>query len=344
MRKISIIILTVVLALFAITSCNDSVGDLFGFEVMFNANGGYGSMENLHVKGSSVSAPGNRFERDGYSFVSWNTQSDGYGTEYKVGDKVDGYSDLTIVLYAQWSINTYDIQVAAGASADIDNYVISDAIQSVNLEAKPEEGYELDYWKVEGPAGVKANDNTLTIPAGVFGNIAVTPIFKACIYDVTLYRNGGNINSGDVTSYTYGIGATLPTDITMKGFDFEGWFTDDNCTGTPVTEITATDIGNKSFYAKWNAVEYTVTINTAEHGVASALYDQYDIRNGVKYIPLTAKADIGYKFAEYTVEGGAVVDPNNDYLIVPAGTIGEITVTPSFTPISYSIVQKVMVT
>ena len=337
MRKISIIILTVVLALFAITSCNDSVGDLFGFDVMFNANGGYGSMENLHVKGSSVSAPGNRFERDGYSFVSWNTQSDGYGTEYKVGDKVDGYSDLTVVMYAQWSINTYDIQVAAGASADIDNYVISDAIQSVNLEAKPEEGYELDYWKVEGPAGVSANGNTLTIPAGVFGNIAVTPIFKACIYDVTLYRNGGNINSGDVTSYTYGVGATLPTDITMKGFDFEGWFTDDNCTGTPVTEITATDIGNKSFYAKWNAVEYTVTINTAEHGVASALYDQYDIRNGVKYIPLTAKADSGYKFAGYTVEGGAVVDPNNDYLIVPAGTIGEITVTPAFEAITYSI-------
>ncbi len=75
-------------------------------------------------------------------------------------------------------------------------------------------------------------------------------------YTVTLNTNGGTINSGNITSYTYGTGATLPTDVTKDGSVFGGWCDNINLTGTPVTAISATDTGNKEFWAKWNAVEY----------------------------------------------------------------------------------------
>ena len=73
-------------------------------------------------------------------------------------------------------------------------------------------------------------------------------------YSVTLQMNGGTIASGkEVTGYTYGTGAVLPTadDITREGYRFDGWYADSCFSGSPVTEITGTDTGDKVFYAKW---------------------------------------------------------------------------------------------
>ncbi len=73
-------------------------------------------------------------------------------------------------------------------------------------------------------------------------------------YSVTLQMNGGTIASGkEVTGYTYGTGAVLPTadDITREGYRFDGWYADTSFSGSPVTEITGTDTGDKVFYAKW---------------------------------------------------------------------------------------------
>ena len=73
-------------------------------------------------------------------------------------------------------------------------------------------------------------------------------------YSVTLQTDGGTIASGkEVSGYTYGTGAVLPTtnDITCEGYRFDGWYADSSFSGSPVTEITGTDTGNKTFYAKW---------------------------------------------------------------------------------------------
>ena len=80
-------------------------------------------------------------------------------------------------------------------------------------------------------------------------------------YTVTLNPNEGTIADGkNVTGYVRGTGVALPTaaDITREGYLFKGWYEDANFSGSPVTAITATDTGNKTFYAKW-AEAYTVT-------------------------------------------------------------------------------------
>ena len=73
-------------------------------------------------------------------------------------------------------------------------------------------------------------------------------------YSVTLQTDGGTIASGkEVTGYTYGTGAVLPTadDITRDGYRFDGWYADSSFSSSPITEISATETGNKTFYAKW---------------------------------------------------------------------------------------------
>ena len=40
-------------------------------------------------------------------------------------------------------------------------------------------------------------------------------------------------------------------DLTREGYRFDGWYADSSFSGSPVTEITGTDTGDKVFYAKW---------------------------------------------------------------------------------------------
>ena len=128
-----------------------------------------------------------------------------------------------------------------------------------------------------------------SVPADV---TELTVQWTAPTYAVTLNTNGGTINNGNVTECTYGVGATLPTDVTRTGYTFKGWYYNENLTGSPVTAIGDTETGNKEYWAKWEINQYTVTVKP-ENGEA-------DITITQDYgTPITAPADPireGYTF------------------------------------------------
>ena len=99
-----------------------------------------------------------------------------------------------------------------------------------------------------------------SVPADV---TELTVQWTAPTYAVTLNTNGGTIADGkDVTGYTYGLGATLPTDVTRTGYTFKGWYDNENLTGSPVTAIGGAETGNKEYWAKWEINQYTITFDT----------------------------------------------------------------------------------
>ena len=109
-----------------------------------------------------------------------------------------------------------------------------------------------------------------SVPADV---TALTVQWTAPTYTVTLNTNGSTINSGNVTGYTYGAGATLPTDVTRTGYTFKGWYDNENLTGSPVTAIGDTETGNKEYWAKWEINQYTITVKP-ENGKADITITQ----------------------------------------------------------------------
>ena len=126
-------------------------------------------------------------------------------------------------------------------------------------------------------------------------------------YTVTLHLNDGTIANGkDVTEYTYGTGATLPTadDITRAGHTFEGWYEDKNFSGSPVTEISATDTGKKEFYAKWTLNTYTVTFDS--HGGSKV--DSQAVSHGGTVTEPTAPTYEGYTFGGWYTEAGCTTE------------------------------------
>ena len=136
-----------------------------------------------------------------------------------------------------------------------------------------------------------------SVPADV---TALTVQWTAPTYTVTLNTNGGTINSGNVTGYTYGVGATLPTadDMTYTGHTFKGWYDNESLTGSPVMAIGGTETGNKEYWAKWEINQYTITVKP-ENGKADITITQ-DYGTAI-----TAPADPtreGYTFTGWDTE------------------------------------------
>ena len=144
-----------------------------------------------------------------------------------------------------------------------------------------------------------SNGNSYAPGASVPADVTeLTVQWTAPTYTVTLHANGGTINNGNVTEYTYGVGATLPTDVTRTGYTFKGWYYNENLTGSPVTAIGGTEMGNKEYWAKWEINQYTITVKP-ENGKA-------DITITQDYgTPITAPADPtreGYTFIGWDTE------------------------------------------
>ena len=145
-----------------------------------------------------------------------------------------------------------------------------------------------------------------SVPADV---TTLTVQWTAPTYTVTLHANGGTINSGNVTGYTYGVGATLPTadDMTYTGHTFKGWYDNESLTGSPVTAIGGTEMGNKEYWAKWEINQYTITVKP-ENGKADITITQ-DYGTAI-----TAPADPtreGYTFIGWDTEIPATMPAEN---------------------------------
>ena len=122
---------------------------------------------------------------------------------------------------------------------------------TLTAPASAKEGHSLDGWYYDNNGTeTKWNFDTDTVKC----TMTLKAKWELSTYSVTLQTDGGTIASGkEVTGYTYGTGAVLPTanDITREGYRFDGWYADSSFSGSPITEISATETGNKTFYAKW---------------------------------------------------------------------------------------------
>ena len=79
----------------------DSIGFVNFHTIVFDANGGDGSMDALRVKESeSVNLPANIYTKSAFAFTGWNTAADGSGTAYADQSTITPIANVN--LYAQW--------------------------------------------------------------------------------------------------------------------------------------------------------------------------------------------------------------------------------------------------
>lgn len=162
--------------------------------------------------------------------------------------------------YGTYSTPTYTISYAAGTggSGTRESETKTCGVDFVlpNSAVFTRTGYKQTGWATED-----GGSNAYDLGESYTTNAAQTfyPFWTEATYTVTLTTNGGSINAGNVTSYVYGTGATLPTNVTKDHATFQGWYASSTFEGERVYSIGASEFGNKQYYAKWEAITYTVT-------------------------------------------------------------------------------------
>ena len=244
------------------------------YAVTLNTNGGTINSGNVtsYTYGVGATLPtADDMTYTGYTFKGWYDNENLTGSPIAaIGDTETGNKEY----WAKWEANTYTVTLNTNGgtinSGNVTGYTYGVGATLPTADDMTYTGYTFKGWyDNEGLTGspVTAIGDTET------GNKEYWAKWEANAYTVTLNTNGGTINNGNVTEYTYGVGATLPTDVTRTGYTFKGWYDNENLTGSPVTAISNTETGNKEYWAKWEINQYTITVKP-ENGKADITITQ----------------------------------------------------------------------
>ena len=205
----------------------------------------------------------------GYSFSSWSdsgTQSHSiYVKEtktYTASFSANSYDVTFSGTNGSWSPST--IKAPYGTPISRSNNVVSIGSSTSTYTPTPKTGY--------------TPSTTYTVPStvGTATTVSASTTYNPINYDITYVTNDGTLDGTQKTSYNIETNTfSLPTGANWSsmptGKQFGGWFTDEELTVGPVTQVTKGSTGDKTFYAKWlsDSVTLTFTSNDSSYGTVS---------------------------------------------------------------------------
>jgi uncharacterized repeat protein (TIGR02543 family) len=313
---------------FAVTSDITLTAIFNKYFVTFNSNGG-SSVDTIFIdKDSKITKPTDP-TKAGSVFDAWYKEST-FDTKWDfTNDTVT--SDIT--LYAKW-LAEYTVKFyvnGKGNSSFSDLTAAADA--KITSPGTPTaDNYTFVSW-CKDAEGTEVWDFTTDT---VTSDITLYAKWSADVYSVSLNADGGTIASGkNVTSYTYGVGATLPgtSDVTKSNYNFLGWF---DASNNQVSEISATDSGNKSFTAHYSAVNYSITYEVNGGTIKDAVYMTGYATSDTITLPTNVTKD-DYTFAGWYNNSSFDGDPISQF---GPGATGNLTFYAKYNAVIYTITYE----
>ena len=228
--------------------------------------------------------------KTGYTFVKWTKDGEEI-TEIAQGS----YGDITVT--AVWQTVTYTLDMIMendeggydGHYEDEENrtsFTVEDGFTFIEPICDIR-GYEFKGWYTLKNDGDKVEG----ITSGTVGNKTYYARWQRSEYTI-VYRNTENAVNGNPTSYNVESESITLVDPSKTGYTFAGWYSDFDLSQVADTTIATGSIGNLEFYAKWNAIVYTVDYVLYE-GVNGDNPTSYTIEDE---ITLCAATRDGYSF------------------------------------------------
>jgi uncharacterized repeat protein (TIGR02543 family) len=289
------------------------------FAVLYNGNGATGdapSDPNLYDSGTVIIVKGNvtNLKKENYTFVGWNTASDGNGKNYSPGVRLTIQNE-NIILYAKWTQRTictikYDGNGNTGGTVPVDsnNYEIGSVIVTkINSGKLTKSGFTFVGWNTRADGNgesyaaegeMKAMDSVIIL----YANWTEKETFG-------ITYNGNGNSSGDVpvdvNVYEKNASAVLKENVfglTKPGYCFIGWCADKDGNGTQYApRDTVLILGNTVMYAVWKQViTYKVTYQGNDNSGGTVPIDTVAYVSGseVSVLPNSGiLTRVGYVFA-----------------------------------------------
>ena len=205
------------------------------------------------------------FTRTGYSFKEWNTESDGTGETFSVGDTIIIPEDLSDVdLYAQWTPNQYTIEFIGNGATDGSMKPMQceyDSEYTLSARTFKKKGYTFTGWNTKKDGSGDSFSNKEVISNLTNKNNGKVKLYAQwTITDYVIKYVNGHSNKNNPTSYRMNTATFTLKNPTWTGHTFQGWYTDSKLT-KKATKINKGSVGDKTFYAKWTTNKYTIKYN-----------------------------------------------------------------------------------
>ena len=259
--------------------------------------------------------------KTGYTFQGWYTEAGFVNRVYQIEKGSTGNVDL----YAKFEVVTYTITYVINDGTDGGNpatYTIEDA--TIMLADGVKNGYTFDGWYTEAEFTNKVTE----IASGSTGNKTFYAKYTAATYTITYHLDGGT-NGANPASYTVETNTITLAAATKTGYTFNGWYSDSGFT-SQVTQIAKGSTGNKTLYAKFEVVTYTITyvLNDGTDGGNPA---NYTVESTT--ITLADGVKTGYTFDGWYTEA----EFTNKVTEIASGSTGNKTFYAKYTAAIYTI-------
>ena len=190
-------------------------------------------------------------EKAGYEFTGWKDNVTG-----NVIKELEKGSTENRELTAQWNRLDYTISYdPVGGTMPEEEYATGYTVETETIELPTPEkiGYSFKGW-LDNVTG-----NVITeLEKGSTENRELTAVWEADNYTITYETNGGTeIEEG---SYTIETGEDKLPEPTKPGYDFDGWYDNEDFEGEPIEEIEEGENGDKILYAKWKEGKATYKV------------------------------------------------------------------------------------
>lgn len=256
------------------------------YDIAFNGNGSEsGSMDPIETvwdAAVAVVAPDSSYVRTGYDFVGWNTQADGGGAAFAVGDDLrniePGDLGQTVVLYAQWQATEYSISFdgnGADTGSMADQPMVYGVAANLDTIAYAKTGYTFSHWMWIDEIGQEYNfadgENVMNL-AYDGSTVTLVAQWVANSYEIQFNGNGATSGSMFAQPMTYDQPVELAANAFSRGgHDFTGWNTEPDGSGSSygdgetVSNLTSEAAGSVQLHAQWAEHSPSVTIDKSSY-------------------------------------------------------------------------------
>ncbi|MCD8365903.1 MAG: InlB B-repeat-containing protein, partial [Clostridiales bacterium] len=266
-----------------------------------------GVSEDVTQKSSTVFASGV------VAYLLQNGQSDTSSLAWGQNLGTDSYPVLTLTEETLRVLKVvFDLDGATLSTVYLNNGLVCDSYP------EPSDHYVYTFYS-DSAYDIEITDTgSYTFDYTASNSITVYVKQGGATYNVTFVIENASVNNA-ISTYEYGVGADLPTadDITCdQGYAFVGWYTSADYSSSAVTSISASEYGDKTYYARIISSTQTVTFD-ANGGTVSP--STATVTYGEEYGTLPTPTRTDYAFGGWFTEadGGDLV--TSDTVVTTTG-------------------------